>query len=842
MNNRSFILKMVFREIRASWRHFGFFIFCLALGVSGVVSVGAVANQVKEAIFREAKGLLGGDIEIELNHPLSQAGVNRLAQLESKGVRQTVAYELMAMARESGHQNSQLIELKAVREGYPLYGTLLLDPPNKGFPLSGERVAWVEPSLLVQLGLKPGDRIQIGTADLTIAGVIKKEPDRITEGFSMGPRVLISEASLENTGLVKPGSRVRYRHLLLVPNGIDPALLVKELKESFAGEKATVESYQEAQPRLRKFLTNLGFYLGLIGMISLLIGGIGVGNSIHSYLRGKMDTLGILKCLGTTRRPLFLIYLIQSLVMGLLGCLAGASGGVLIHLALQETLKSVMPRASVYLFPLYPVLTGIVLGLLVVFLFSLFPLFRILDLKPAMVFRRDLSPWSSGLKGGARWAMIGGASAALGLFIVTQAGSFKNGLMFIGVFLISGILLRFTGWLLIRGVRKFHPASFTWRYGLSGLNRPGQFVSSVILSIGLATTVITAILLIRSGMIQQVTANIPVNAPALFFVDIQQDQKPVMEALIDEKYRLWGYAGGHDMNPILRGRIHSVLGRGLGEIKNNEQWFYQREYVLTFQKEPPAENKIIRGKWWTNEEGESKDLISMEEDVAKHLGISIGSTLAFEIQGQIVEGVVANIRQVNWENLRTNFFVIFSPHVFEGHSVTYIATSRSRSEEDLNYQKEVTSLFPNVTVINVRHILETLKQIMEKILLAISMMGGFTAGAGLLVLAGAIAATRYIRLREAVILKMLGATRGRIARLFLVEFIFLGGISAATGLLTGSLLAWLFLKYILMIDWKLSPLILAGVMASTVCLTLMVSFWMTRSLIRRKPLEILREN
>ncbi|MBI1823536.1 MAG: FtsX-like permease family protein, partial [Nitrospirae bacterium] len=362
------------------------------------------------------------------------------------------------------------------------------------------------------------------------------------------------------------------------------------------------------------------------------------------------------------------------------------------------------------------------------------------------------------------------------------------------------------------------------------------------LSIGLGTTVVTAIFFIRAGMIQQVTSNIPERAPSFFFVDIQNNQVGPFENLVENRYREWGFPAGHDLNPILRGRLYAVNGSPLAQLKSNQQWYFQREYVLTFQEKAPEENRIIQGQWCSEEEGREKDLISIEEDLARHLGVGIGSTLTFDLQGSPVEGVITNIRRVNWENLRTNFFVIYTPHAFKGKGVTYIATSRAPLNQELAYQGEVVALFPNVTVINVRHILDTLKDIMRKILLAVQFMGGFTVGAGWVVLAGSMAATRYFRLKEAVILKILGATRRKISHMFIAEYALLGMIAGTIGVVMGSILAIVFLKYILEIEWKMPFVIFPTVVMATVLLTIVISYWITGRVAQRKPMELLREN
>ncbi|MFI5304758.1 MAG: ABC transporter permease [Nitrospiria bacterium] len=842
MDRYSFVTRMVMREMRSAMRHFSFFIFCISLGVAGIVAVSAISNQVENSILREAKSLLGGDIEIEVSHPISAAGLNVINRLKENGIRETLVYEMMAMAGNVDRTETQLVELKAVRPEYPLYGSLLLEPAASSSSFASSGKAWVENSLLIKLGLKPGDTIKLGQSEMTVAGVIKKEPDRITEAFSMGPRIIISESSIDKTGLIQPGSRVRYRYLLQLPPGMNPAALINELKETLKDEKASVESYQEAQPRLRRFLNNLTIYLGLIGLIALFIGGIGVGNSVHAYLKEKTNSMGILKCIGTTSKVLFAIYLSQALILGLLGSILGISFGLILHLFFQEYLHGIIPQAGEYLFPYVPILQGLTAGILVILLFSFLPLFKIMDLNPMHIFRENMLPDARKRKGKYRWISIGLIALATMLFTLWQAGNVRTGGIFLGIFLLTAVLLRLLAWALLKGAKRLNPNSFVLRYGIANLNRPGQFVQSVIFSIGLGTTVITAILFIRAAMIQQITSNIPDKAPTFFFIDIQDDQIKPFKQLVEEKYQKWGFLDGYDLNPILRARLFSINGSPITQLKNNKQWFYQREYVLTFRNEIPPDNRIIQGKWWTREDASKKNLISIEEDLARHLGVGIGSTLSFDFQGNAVEGLITNIRQVNWENLRTNFFIIFTPDAFEGRPVTYIATSRSVPAEDLVYQREVVKAFPNVTVINVRHILDTLREIMGKILITVQIMGGFTVAAGLVVLAGSMAATRYFRLKEAVILKMLGASRQKIAHIFIVEYTLMGFFAGCIGVFMGLILSLIFLKFILEIEWRIPLRVFPEAVIASVCLTTFISYFLTRQATKEKPMEILRLN
>jgi putative ABC transport system permease protein len=420
-----------------------------------------------------------------------------------------------------------------------------------------------------------------------------------------------------------------------------------------------------------------------------------------------------------------------------------------------------------------------------------------------------------------------------------QAGSFKLGMLFIGTFAAAFILLRGGSWLVMQ-LMKVLPRmrSLAFRQGLANLGRPGNQTHTIVFSIGLGVTIILTIYLVQISLIREIRDNIPTDAPSLFFIDIQPDQKNPFETLLTHQ----GSTISHTITPIVRSRLHSINGKTIAGIAGDKPngWYFTREYVLTFQKDMPIHNTIKKGKWWRPEGYGGRSLISVEEDAARGLGIDLGSTIVFDIQGTLVQATVSSIRGVDWGSMTTNFYIIFSPGALDGVPMNYIATARLPRAGEMKLQDAIVHSFPNVTAINLRDILETVAGILNRMSQVIRFIAVFSVLAGLIVLSSAISATRLQRIRESVILKTLGATRWMLIRSFAVEYALLGAIGGTIGAGLSLLVAWSVVHYILELHWYFSPTaVLMGIL-TTILLTLLTGFLTTYRILGQKPLAVLR--
>lgn len=897
---RWFSFRMAWRETRTAWRHFVYFFVCIAIGVGALVSVSLFAANVERAVTREARGLLGGDLEVRLSHGLSESGEATLRSLAARGVAVTHVSELVAMAGvpeqaraiPRAERPTQIIELKAVEEGYPFYGTLrmeparplaeLLTPSASTCPSSPCYGAVVQESLLIRMGLSVGDRVKVGRAVFTVTGLLRKEPDRVAGLFSLGPRMIISREGLAASDLVKPGSRVRERYLLRVPQTIPADPLLYELRGRLAGESARVIPYGDAQPQLRRFLDQLTRYLGLIGLTALFVGGIGVATSLQAFLREKLQTLAVLKMLGAEPGTVLRTYLVQALLLGGIGSLAGAVLGLYLQGFLPNLLVGLVPldpaeiTTTVGLTPavLLPLLKGMALGLLTTLLFTLWPLLSVREIRPALILRRDVSSedfvepgaastrrpqwkWTTAARDPVRSSTALGIAVGLAGLAVWQAGSLKIGLLYIAALATAVVLLQLAARVLVRMMGSLSkiglgPRALAVRHAIGNLRRPDGHAVAVMMSLGVGVMVIVTVSLIERNLVRQLGDSRPIDAPTFFFIDIQPDQRDAVLHLIQERVP----AARPEATPLVRSRLSALNGQPVqvdeGEKEETENgrdshrrearknWYLSREYVLTFLDELPKDNVITKGRWWESGVTPRQPLVSVEEEAANNLGLDLGATVEFEIQGARVSATVSSIRKVEWGNLSTNFFMILSPGALEGAPFTYVATVRVPPAEEVPLQQAIVASFPNVTAINIGDVLDSFVRILEHLSRAIRAVALFCILAGGIVMGAALATTRYRRLYESAIFKALGATRGLLVRSFAAEYALLGAAAGFIGLVLANVLSWAILHYVLDMAWTLQPQVLVLGLLLTILLTLAVGFLGTFRLLGRRPLAVLR--
>jgi putative ABC transport system permease protein len=831
-----FALRMAWRETRGAHRHLAYFLLCIAVGVAALVAVQSFAGSVALAVARSAKSLLGADLEIRSTQPLSPDAAATLAALAREGVRSTLVRELAAMAQGDTGGRSQLVELKAVEPGYPFYGRLVTDPDRPLEALVGHGRALVHASLLTRLGLRTGDRLRVGDLDLTISGVIVQEPDRSLGIFSLGPRVLIAGEDLDRTGLVRPGSRVRYRALVRLPAGRDVKAFRDALAARLPDPSLRVVSYAEAQPGFRRFWTQLTMYLGLTGLVALMVGGIGVAVSVRAFVRGKLASIAVLKCLGAGWRDVFTIYLVQTALLGLGGSLAGAALGSALQPALAPLLARLLPFPVDLALSPRAVLNGLAVGMGVTLLFSLWPLVEIRRVPPALILRSQVEPTLTGPRPWPAALAVGGGLAALALW---QAGSWRIGGLFMAGLAVALVLLALSARLIAALARLLGHGPLVWRQAVANLHRPGSQAGAVLISLGLAVMLIVTVAVLEASLRREIAYRSGGAAPAFFFLDIQPDQAEPFARLVTAE------DGGSapELLPVVRSHLAAINGARVApdaRRRREDTWYLTREYVLTWAAAPPRHNAVVAGRWWTAEEAAREPLISVEEDIARHLGVGLGGTLTFDIQGVSVRARVVNLRRVDWESLDSNFFVIFSQGALAGAPTTYIATARvPRARED-RVQAAVVAAFPNVTAIPVREVLERVSSVLDQIALAMRAVAAWCVLSGLVVMAGALSITRYQRLYDTVILKALGATRGFVGRVFAIEYALLGAGAGLCGTLLAGLLAWSVLRFALEVAWRWTPAPLALGVLAAITLALVVGGLGTYRLLGQKPLAVLR--
>ena len=836
-----FPARMAWRETRGAARHVALVVGCIALGVGALVGVGSFADGLERTLGREAKALLGGDLELRTVRPLDAGAEAALDRLRARGASVTRVRELVGMARDPSGGRTLLVEVKAVDAGYPFYGRVDTDPARPLPELLGGDGVVVHEDLLARLGLRAGDAVLIGVGRFTIAGVLRREPDRSPGALALGPRVLVASSALERTGLVQLGSRIRHRTLVRLPEVLPARAIRAALTREVPDPAVRITASNDAEPGVRRFFDQLTSYLGLVGLVSLLVGGLGVAASVRTFLERKRLALAILKCLGASSRILTATYLAQTLGLAAVGSLLGAALGLGVQALLVPLLAGFVPFEVEARFEAWAVLRGLATGLLVTLLCVLWPLARVREIPPASILRQPVEPlparrrrpWRTGLP-------IAAGLVALALW---QAGSLKIGSIFVGAALVALVGLVALARGLATGARRLpRLPHLAWRQGVAGLYRPGGQTVSVTVSLGVGVMLVVAVALLEASMNRHLDLERRREAPSFFFVDVQPDQADAFARTVREAAGR-GDGAGPRLIPVVRGRLAAIDGRRVGRERTEgreDAWRFTREYVLTFADAPPDGNVLTRGRWWSPAEAAARPRISLEEDAARAFGVDVGGRLTFEIQGVPVEAEIMSLRKVDWQSLSANFFVVFSPGALDGAPVTYVATARVPATAETGVQDAVVRAFPNVTAIPLRDVLERVGRIMEQVGVAIRVVALFVIGAGTVVMASALGQSRYQRLYESALLRTLGASRAAIARAFAVEYGCLGAAAGLGGSALGVVLAWVVLRFVLDVPWSFEPVPLALGLTAPIALALAVGFLGTFRLLGQPPLPQLR--
>ncbi len=831
-------LRFARRELRGGWRGFRILVACLALGVAAIAASGSLRAAFHQALDRDARALLGGDLELRQSYqPLLP---EQRALLAGFG-RVSEGLEMRAMARAGA--TPRLVELKGVDGAYPLVGRLLLAPalaPAEALARrDGVWGAVADPGLLARLGLKLGDRVRVGDTAYQLRAVIVREPDRIATALAFGPRLMVAAESVPGTGLLLPGSVVRHFARLELAPGVRAAAVEAALSRRFPDAPWQLRDTAQAAPGAARILDNLAAFLTLVGLTALLVGGIGIANAVKAVLDGRTGTIAVLKAVGAPSRLILATYAVVVGVMAVAGIAAGLAAGAAVPALLVAALGDRLPLAvggGPYALPL---LVAAASGALTALVFSLWPLASACRVPATQLFRRvDLAPRRPGP---AALAVLAVAAAALAGLAV--ASSERPGLAaaFVAASVATLALFRLLAWGLSRGAARLsrrraatHPSL---RLALAALHRPGSTVVAVVLSLGLGLTVLVSIAQIEGNLARQFGETLARRAPSFFFIDIQPGQtgafvQAVRDAAPEARV---------EMAPMVRGRVVRVGATPVDRVAvaPAAQWVTRGDRGLTVAAALPAGTRLVAGAWWP-EDYQGPPLVSVESGVARGLGLRLGDTVGVNVLGRELTLRVASLRDVDWSSLDLNFAFILSPGALAGAPVSWIATVAAPPAAAAAVELGVTGRLANVSAIPVREALETVRGMVADADLAVRLAALVTLAAGALVLAGAVLAGHRRRVHEAVVLKVLGATAGDLWRAWLLEF---GAVGAATGLAAGAVgtvAAWAILTRVMHADWTFLPGVAAATLATCVGASLVAGFAGTFIALRAKAAPLLR--
>lgn len=807
------------REMRGGLKGFRVFLACLAIGVGAIAAVGSLSDAVMGGLRADARVLLGGDLDVRLSNV--PAGADQVAYLESNAARVSRVVEMRAMARSGPEAAARqhLVELKAVDDAYPLVGAVGLEPDTAiGDALARHGDAWgavADSSLLLQLGISVGDRLVVGNAAFVLSAVLAKEPDKVASVVRFGPSFLINAAALPETGLVQPGSQIQYRYRLLLAPGADGKLWAEDIKKAFPTAGWRIRGLDEAAPGVERFIERLTLFLTFAGLTALLVGGIGIGNAVRAYLEGRTATIATLKCLGAPSPLVFRTYLLQILILAGFGIGLGLLAGALLPIVAVRTLGDLLPvTPELGLYPL-SLAVAAAFGLLTALTFALWPLGRAGLIPAQALFRARVAPLEGRPRGAVFWAAVASA-VLLALLVVAAADKKSFALAFVFGAIATLLLLRGGALLLVRLAARVHPRRPAWRLAVANLHRPGAATTGVIVSMGLGLAVLVAIGLLQGVLSSQIGERLPALAPAFFFVDIQSDQAAAFERAVTS---VPGTAGFRRM-PSLRGRIVAIDGVDVDkrDIRADAQWAVQGDRALTYSAALPDDSRLVAGSWWPADY-QGPPLISLDASLAEGFAVGVGDSLTLNVLGREVEAKIASLREIDWHSLRFDFAIIFSPGVLERAPHSHIAAVQAAPAAEPAVERAATAGFPNVSAIRIREALEAAARMLEGVSGAVRATAGVAILAGMMVLAGAIAADQKKRIYDAVVFKVLGARRRTVLAAFLIEYGLLGLLTGIVAAMVGSLTAWAVTRFLMDMEWTFLP----GVAAATILLAVVVT-------------------
>jgi putative ABC transport system permease protein len=855
---------MLARELRSSWRRLLFFFVCVAVGVGAIVAIRSVIQSVRTGLMSEARSIIASDVLISTNRPWTSEVLTALGQrLATDEVLDRMdAIETATMVRaEGGAEAARMVELRGVQPKFPFYGRVVLqDGQTFSHDLLRGRGALVRPELLTQLGTKVGGRLIIGGQPFTIRGVIAQEPGRRVGAFSFGSRVLVDYDDLRATELLAFGSRASYQILLRVR---EPAVesMTRDIRRDFRDRFVQARSYRSTEDDIGEDLMRAENYLSLVGFVMVVLGGIGVWSVTRVFVKQKLRSVAILKCVGATANQILATYVAQVLLLGIGGSLLGVGIAAVAIAAIPPSAAAAFGNVS-YGLTLSAALQGLAVGLLVSLLFSLVPLLEVRRVKPLLLLRSldTLAPPPAAARTWRSWMMpnwlrradpvqiAAGAlvTAALVALAAWQASSIQVALVVCGGFAGIALVLHGAGAVLVRAVRPLAATPyFPLRHAVGSLRRPGNQTRVILLAVGLGSFFVLGVRALQANLLEQFSVQLQRSGADMFLIDIQQDQVDGVRTF----FRDAGIAEPQ-LIPVLRARVTAVRGsetnlesyadvRGRGGLG--------REYVITYRDRLEPNETLLEGKFWTGKPPLPADAaeleVSIEKNIRERARIRPGDVMRFDVLGRIVQARVTSVREVEWGDARNGgFMFVFRPGSLERAPHSYIATLKAPEEPAARarLQRDLVTRYPNVSAIDVREVLASIQGVVDNVTFAISIVGTVALASGALILIGAVAMTKFQRVYEAAILRTLGASTRTLGTMLALEYSALGLIAGLIGAAGSLALSWAVCRFVFEIDWTPAPGLLAAGAFATTLLVGIIGTVASADVLRKKPLATLR--
>ena len=841
--------KIAWRESRAAQGKFLFVILAVAAGVGAVSGVRGFAGAFRDMLLRDARQLMAADLAVRMYHEPDADEQAALDRLVNRGARRTWVTETVSMVSSPDSADVSrplMVSVKAVDPAaYPFYGEIRLRGGGRLADLLDASTVGVSEDLLIRLGVEVGDSVRLGGVELTVGDVVLVEPDRMTGSFNVGPRLMLSREALDRTSLITRGSRAAQRFLYRLPEeGITVDQARRDLEQYFQGR--WIADYRETHPTIRRGLERATNFLSLVSLVAMIVGAMGVAMAMHSHLQQRLDTIAIMKCIGARSSQILRIYLIQTLALGLAGSAVGLLAGYGVQAWAPRLIATYFPQAPDLAWNPVVAVQALAIGVLTTLLFALPPLLAVRKIRPALIFRRDLAKPAGGPLTRLREAApsLGAGAvivAGLGAIASWLGDSPRLGLWFAGGLVVSMAVLAGTAWSFLRALKKLPewlpvrlPTAL--RHGLANLHRPGVHATTVLVALGVGVTFTLSVYLIQRSVLEQMAQSAPPDMPNLFLINVTEAERESLVTVVNK------YTSGPDaidLVPSVPARLTAIDGTPLDDVDlADESSRYRRTRGVTWFAEQPDEIDVVRGEWW--DPGETRPLAGLREDAAETLGVDVGSKLTWIVGADTIETTVGMIYRVESIRPSSSTYYIFTPATLAGRQAVYYGGVRIAPDQAVELQREAYEKFPTVTVVSVADVLKIVQEVVDQIAIVVEFVSAFAIFGGVIILTSAVVATRFRRVRETAILKTLGATRAKVARIFSVEFLAMGLVAGLIGAALASAFSALLLREVLEADYRFDPWPNVAAVAATALLANAAGWLASFRILGRKPLEVLR--
>jgi putative ABC transport system permease protein len=818
----------------------------ISLGVAALVAIDSFSANTTRSIREQSRAMMGGDIAFSGRGVDNDTVASLLDSLRGAGVpvEQATSFASMAIVPRTG--NTRLVQVRAISSGYPLYGDVITNPAGVWRELALTDIALVDPSLMIALDAAIGDTVSIGFARFVIAGTVESIPGDPGVAAIVGPRIFINERWLEKTGLLGFGSRAEYEAVARVPEGVPPGRWVLPLRRRLEQHQVRIRTVGESETALTSGVTELTRFLGIVGLVALLLGGIGVASGVHAFVQRKIDVVAILRCLGATGWQVLGVYVFQAAAMGLLGAAAGAALGVAIQFALPSVVKDLLPVDVRVTFEPRAVAHGLLIGLWVALVFALRPLLAVRRVSPLATLRRDAETLGTAKRRDpAGWLVTIALTASVIGLAYSRADSSEQGFMFTAGIAISLSVLAASAWTLTKFAKR--TGRLRWPYvvrqGLANLHRPANQTQSVVIALGFGAFLVSTLYLVQANLLRQFEVTASASRGNVLFFDVQDDQVAGVDSIIR--------SGGNEVlqsAPLINMRIAAVKGQPVAEYARTSQlgqnhWALRREYRSTYRDTSVATETITDGKWFARPSpGDSLFELSLERDLASTLKVRIGDDITWDVGGRPLRTRITSLREVEWGRFEPNFFAVFPRAALDSAPKQHIVVAAVASDSAIaQIQRATVRRYPNVASIDLSLIRSTILKIVERVASAVRFLALFSFAMGIPVLFSAVSATRRDRLRESVLLKTLGATRRQVARILFTEYAALGLLGAAAGMLLSLGGAWALMHFLFQISFSPALVPTIAIALTMMSMAIAIGGLTSRDVFRATAMEALRD-